>query len=71
MRVNSTFVKGKLIKHKVEIVCSQDDLKDGSIKYSADKIDTIGGKILLKGNAKLTGSLNQTIEAVEITITSN
>lgn len=68
---NSTFVKGILYQKKVEIKCFQDDLNDGSIKYTADKIGKLGDKILLKGNAKLISSQNETIETDEIIITAN
>lgn len=64
-------LKGTILQKKVTIICSLDDIKDGSIKYVADKVDTLGGKIILKGNAKLTYSQNETIEAAEIIITSN
>jgi transcriptional regulator with XRE-family HTH domain len=59
-----TFVKGKLYKNKVEITIIEDA---EFVKYTADKIDKLGGNILLKGNAKLTYSQVESLEANEMT----
>ena len=59
-----TFVKGKLYKNKVEITIIEDA---EFVKYTADKIDKSGGNILLKGNAKLTYSQVESLEANEMT----
>jgi transcriptional regulator with XRE-family HTH domain len=64
------FVKGKFLFHKVEVTCPQDYINDGLMKYSADKVEKSGDKILLKGNAKLTSAQNETIETDEIIITA-
>ncbi len=67
-----SFVKGKLLPNKVDVTCADDALNDGFVKYTADeKIEASGNKILLKGNAKLTSSQNESIEADEIVITRN
>ena len=63
----SFFGRGNLFKNKVEITSEDVD----SVKYTANKIEKSGGKILLKGNAKLTYSQNESIEADEIIITIN
>jgi len=68
---NAGFVKGKLFENKVEVTLAQDMLNDGNITYSADKVEKSGDKIVLKGNAKLTSSQNETIETDEIIITTN
>ena len=64
---HSFFGRGNLYKNKVEITSEDVD----SVKYTANKIEKSGGKILLKGNAKLTYSQNESIEADEIIITIN
>jgi len=68
---NAGFIKGRLFQNKVEVSLAQDMLNDGLIKYTADKVEKSGDKILLKGNAKLTSSENETIESDEIIITTN
>lgn len=65
------FIKGKLLQNKVELTCPKDLLNDSSVKYTADKIDKSEDKILLKGNAKISSTQNDVIEADEITITFN
>ena len=66
---NAGFVKGKLLQNKVELTCPKDALNDAYVKYTADKVEKSDDKILLKGNAKLSSSQNETIEADEISIT--
>jgi transcriptional regulator with XRE-family HTH domain len=68
---NVGFVKGTIFQNKVEVTLAQDMLNDGLIKCTADKVEKSGDKILLKGNAKLTSSQNETIESDEIIITTN
>lgn len=65
---NAGLVKGKLFENKVEITLVQEMLNDGTIKYTADKVEKSEDKIILKGNAKLTTSHNDSIETVEIII---
>jgi transcriptional regulator with XRE-family HTH domain len=65
------FIKGKLLKNKVELTCPKDLLNDSSVKYTADKIDKLEDKIMLIGNAKISSTQNDVIEADEITITFN
>jgi transcriptional regulator with XRE-family HTH domain len=50
---NALFVKGQFLKRKVTIDYIEEYLIDGSLKYSADKIDKSDSKIILKGNAKV------------------
>jgi lipopolysaccharide export system protein LptA len=65
------FIKGKLLKNKIELTCPKDLLNDSSVKYTADKIDKSEEKIVLLGNAKINSIQNDVIEADEITITFN
>lgn len=65
------FIKGKLLQNKVELTCPKDLLNDSSVKYTADKIDKLEDKIMLKGNGKINSTQNDVIEADEITITFN
>jgi len=65
------FIKGKLLQNKVELTCPKDLLNDSSVKYTADKIDKLEDKIMLLGNAKISSTQNDVIEADEITITFN
>jgi transcriptional regulator with XRE-family HTH domain len=66
------YVKGKLLQNKVELKIPQDLLNDENLKYTADKIEKLDGKIMLNGNAKLTSShpsaFNDFIETDEIII---
>jgi len=68
---NAGFVKGKLSENKVELTLAQDIITDGNVKYTADKVEKTDNKILLKGNAKLISSQNESIETDEIIITTN
>jgi hypothetical protein len=69
------YIKGKLLQNKVELLIPQDLLNDENLKYTADKIEKLDGKILLKGNAKLTSTHpsanNDFIETDEIIISPN
>jgi hypothetical protein len=65
---NAGFIKGKFYQNKVEITCQKDIFNDGINKYTADKVEQSGGRILLKGNAKLSSSENEFIETDEIII---
>jgi hypothetical protein len=65
---NTGSIKGKLFQNKVELTCPKDLIIDNHVKYSADKIDKPEGKILLKGNARITSPEDDLIEADEINI---
>lgn len=65
------FIQGKLFQNKVELTCPKEVLNDTSVKYTADKIARTEGRILLKGNAKITSPQNDLIETDEIIIISN
>ena len=70
---NSNFVQGRFLKDRVEVICNKFKIKNynssGWVDYSADKIDTINNKIILKGNARIfTINQEQYIEANEIII---
>ena len=71
---NSTFVKGRFYKNKAEVMCKRFWLyqvqPDARITYSADRIDSIDNKIILKGNAKIIrkNSEKEFIDADEIII---
>jgi transcriptional regulator with XRE-family HTH domain len=67
----SGYITGKILQNKVELTCPKDMLNDSSVKYTADKVEQLGDKILLKGNAKLASTQNDSIEADEIIITLN
>jgi len=66
---NTGSVKGKLFQNKVELSCPEDMIKDDHVKFTADKIEKAEGKILLKGNARITSTENDFIETDEIIIT--
>ena len=65
---NTGFAKGKLFENKVELSCPNSILNDSRFTYKADKIEKSEGKILLKGNARITYSDNNLIETDEIVI---
>jgi len=60
--------KGKLLPNKVELMCLQDHIINGNIKYKADKIQENDEKIVLVGHAKVEAK-NGWIESEEILIT--
>jgi transcriptional regulator with XRE-family HTH domain len=66
------YIKGKLFQNKVELRIPQEILNDENLRYTADKIEKLDSKILLKGKAKLTSShpsaFNDFIETDEIII---
>jgi transcriptional regulator with XRE-family HTH domain len=66
---NAGFVKGKLFQNKVELTCSKDMINDNHVKYTADKIEKLEDKIILKGNAKIISTEDDFIETDEIIIT--
>ena len=65
---NTGFAKGKLFQNKVELSCPNDIINDIRFKYTADKIEKSEGKILLKGNARITYTDSNVIETDEIVI---
>ncbi len=68
---NVGFVKGKILQNRVELTCPKDMINDDHVKYTADKIEKPEGNILLIGNARITTTENDFIEANEIIITLN
>ncbi len=72
---NSLFIKGQFFENKVVTEYPKDWLIDGSLQYSANKVDKSDNQIILKGNAKVY-DLNdknnpdddESIEAKEIII---
>jgi transcriptional regulator with XRE-family HTH domain len=67
----SNFVNGTLYTNRVEVSITEDEINDKLVMYAADNVDKSKGKILLRGNAKLTSTRNEYIEADEIIITLN
>jgi transcriptional regulator with XRE-family HTH domain len=72
---NTLFIKGQFFENKVIAEYTKDWLIDGSLEYSANKIDKDDNQIILKGNAKvydLNDKSNpdddESIEAKEIII---
>jgi len=65
---NTGFARGKLSLNKVELSCPTGIINDSRFKYNADKIEKTDGQILLKGNARITYTENNLIEANEIVI---
>jgi len=65
---NTGFAKGKLFVNKVELSCANGIINDSRFKYTADKIVKTEGQIILMGNARVTYSENNLIEANEIVI---
>ena len=68
MEFKSTFVRGIIFPNKVDVLVSERAIDSHLINYSADKIEKLDGKIILKGNSKLTTSHNEYIETDEIII---
>ena len=68
MEFKSTFGRGAIFPNKVDVLVSKRAIDANLINYSADKIEKLDGKIILKGNSKLTTSQNEYIEADEIII---
>lgn len=73
---DALFVEGKFLERKMTIEYPKEWLIDGSMKYSADKIDKSDSKIILKGNAKVydlndkdNPNDDESIETDEIVIT--
>ena len=65
-KFNAGYFQGKLLDNKVEAKCMNEHIIDGCIEYTADKIEKVGNKIFLRGNAKLTSKLNGFIKSNEI-----
>lgn len=73
---DALFVEGKFLERKVTIDYEKEWLIDGSLEYSADKVNKSDSKIILNGNAKVYDlndkdnvSDDESIEANEIIIT--
>ncbi len=73
---DALFVEGNFLERKVTIEYPKEYLIDGSMAYSADKIDKSDSKIILKGSAKVydindkdNPNDDESIEADEIIIT--
>jgi transcriptional regulator with XRE-family HTH domain len=67
----SNFVNGTFYTNKVEVTVSEDEINDKLVICNADNIDKSDHKIILRGNAKLTSTRDEFIEADEIIITLN
>ncbi len=65
---NTGFARGKLYLNKVELSCPNGIINDSRFKYTADKIEKTEGHITLMGNARITYTENNLIEADEIVI---
>lgn len=72
---NALFIKGQFFDRKVILEYPKDWLIDGSMEYSANKVEKLDNKIILLGNAKVFNtedkhdlSKYESIEAKEIII---
>lgn len=66
---NAGFIKGYILSNKVEVTPSKSWIEKKELKYSAkDRIEFIDGKIILFGDAKISSTANEFIEADRITI---
>jgi transcriptional regulator with XRE-family HTH domain len=72
---NALFIKGQFFENKVVAEYPKDWLIDGSLEYSANKVDKNDNQIILKGNAKVydlndkdNSDDDESIEAKEIVI---